>query len=55
VVRCGGRLAVDAWEENLGEELEEARPAAAAQPDAVEAVDPSLDDDVVGAPFGGRR
>jgi len=55
VVRSGGRLAVDAWEENLGEELEEARPAAAEQPDADEAVDPSLHDDVVGAPFGGRR
>jgi hypothetical protein len=52
VVRCGGRLAVDAWEENLGEELEEARPAARPEPD--EAVDPSVDGDVLGASFGGR-
>jgi hypothetical protein len=55
VVRSGGRLAVDAWEENLGEELEEARPAAAAPPDAEAAVDPCLADDVVVAPFGTRR
>jgi hypothetical protein len=55
VVRSGGRLAVDAWEENLGEELEEPRPGAAAHSEAGEAVDPSLDDDAVGAPFGRRR
>lgn len=51
IVRSGGRLAVDAWEENLGEELEEPRPTSTEPDDEV--VDPSLDDDRADAPAGG--
>ncbi|MGI5127125.1 hypothetical protein ACQEVB_09975 [Pseudonocardia sp. CA-107938] len=53
VVRCGGRLAVDAWEENLGEELDEPPPVPVEEPE--EPVDPSLDGDAVALPFGARR